>query len=355
MARLSYEPEVTIRTLLEQNWKISFDNPNNEFYFISVIHTQVYVVSTGDNIVVVFRGTEPFNLADWYTDSLFRMRPLGATSPIQFRNCLTPKLGLKVSMAHCGFLDALEVFDFKQSSVCCLIELYSHLVRLISINPNRPIFICGHSLGGALTNVFSFMLHSIYSGQGQQQSKGSSALAHNNLLNIDTVLGGVYTFGAPRCFNDTAKEEYHNSISLRQRTFRFVLDNDLVPQLPNNETNDNFPAPPNIITGLLNDFLKKMTQGTIPRPYHHVGNAIHFKRLSETGFEVECKDPTGAWLAKEDIASPDIVRGVDLAEKEPLLIRSVRKIGREVVPYIVDHHPDSYEKLCTIFATKVTN
>src|SRR3989338_3879934 len=297
-------------------------------------------------IVVVFRGTEPLNLLDWFTDSLFRMRPLGATSPIQFDNISHPD-DLKVSMDHCGFLDALEVFDFQKSSKCCLIELYSHLVQLISDNSNRSIFICGHSLGGALANVFAFMLHSIDQQRHGSEKSSNTPVKDNTYLNLEQVLGGVYTYGSLRCFNDTAQEEFHKSVPLLQRTFRFVLDNDVVTQVPNSSSDDNFTAPPNILTNAMYWFLKRMTRGELPRPYFHTGNAIHFKRIGENDFIVEGKDPFGR--EGEEVKVTPNTGSVDLRQGEPLVMRWVRKIGRVVAPYIVDHHPDSYEKLCNMF------
>ena len=129
MARLSYEPEKTIKKILNDTWNIklgsctSIDNlpiidPNakwldnyNFFYYHNTSYARAFILATKKSIVVVFRGTEPFNMFEWFTDSLFKMRPLGTTSLIQYQHVLNEDLN--VSMAHRGFLDALEVLHNK--------------------------------------------------------------------------------------------------------------------------------------------------------------------------------------------------------------------------------------------------
>ncbi|KAG2374798.1 hypothetical protein C9374_010542 [Naegleria lovaniensis] len=360
LARLSYEPNETIQNVLQRSWGIPIntdpDHPN--YYFISVIDTQAFIIETLHHIIVVFRGTEPFNLRDWGTDRLFRMRPLAPTSSSNYLNLDH----LKVAMAHSGFLDALEVFDFKQSSKCCLIEIYAHLCKVLQKRTeNKSIFICGHSLGGGLASVFSFMLEMISEQlQQQQQQLHPSSM---NFIDVRKHLAGVYTFGAPRVFNDEACRQHASKI-IGKRTFRFVHDHDVVPQLPNYDPNnpDTFETPQNCVTKTLRIFLNFMTDGSCPRPYFHIGKAFQFKKLSSHEDDdrklyslkvmnaLVPQEGSSMHMAVNQAPPMETLLEVEVREPpKPWIKRVLDFIGKVSVPYIMDHHPDGYENCCIAF------
>lgn len=77
--------------------------------------------------------------------------------------------------------------------------------------PKRKLWVAGHSLGGALANLFSAQMVNDYPGS-------------------EDAIGGVYTFGQPRV-GDLQYAQFVNE-KMGQRFFRFVNGNDLIPRLP---------------------------------------------------------------------------------------------------------------------------
>lgn len=165
---------------------------NSGFTLLDVINigeTQGFVCKrTADNespyLVLAFRGTEK-KVSDWLTDA----------------KCF-PKIheGTRV---HSGFLKAFtENKDADGKSVEDKIRqiLEQPEAKDQSMNP-LPLFITGHSLGGAL------------------------ALLATKLI-APNVNGACYTFGAPR----VANYEYFRSI--KTPVFRIVNSSDIVPRVP---------------------------------------------------------------------------------------------------------------------------
>ena len=112
-------------------------------------------------------------------------------------NCLTDADALLVSQfpypgrVHSGFAEAVE-------------QVWPEVRRILG-NPSRsvPLWVTGHSLGGAMATLASVRL----------TSEGYKVRA-------------VYTYGSPR----VGDRFFRNSYSLAN--YRFVNDNDLVPHLP---------------------------------------------------------------------------------------------------------------------------
>ena len=71
----------------------------------------------------------------------------------------------------------------------------------------RPLFVCGHSLGGALAQLASWRLQKNY-----------------------VAVEQLYTFGAPMVGNDAAAAAFDKEFA--GKIFRFVDNPDLVPRLP---------------------------------------------------------------------------------------------------------------------------
>lgn len=143
--------------------------------------TQVLVQESADYIVVAFRGTS--NLRDWITDAQFTQRLLVEEAD-----------GAECKVHH-GFLDAYE----------SVISDLGHY--LSSIHRHRPVFVTGHSLGGAL-----------------------AILAALELKRQGFDVRQVYTFGQPRVGNKNFANLYN--WSLKENTFAVVNEGDPVPLLP---------------------------------------------------------------------------------------------------------------------------
>lgn len=144
--------------------------------------TQGFLFASDAACILAFRGTEKA-LEDWLTDADARQHaPAWADA------------GEGIGI-HRGFHDALEhVWD----------EVITRLAEA-----KRPIWITGHSLGGAL-----------------------AVLAASRLARERPALpvAGVYTFGQPRVGSDAWTKTL--PIQLQQRIFRYVNDNDIVPLVP---------------------------------------------------------------------------------------------------------------------------
>lgn len=144
--------------------------------------TQAYTIASDRMIVTAFRGTEPAQIKDWLSD---------ATTP--------PWPGpAQTGYVHYGFAQALEsVFPAVEKTIA---EFRDN---------DQRVFLTGHSLGGALAMLAGARLH-----------------LEEPRLRAD----GIYTFGQPRTCDRLLAKAYNTAFT--KRMYRFVNNNDLVPQLP---------------------------------------------------------------------------------------------------------------------------
>ncbi|MFJ4682163.1 lipase family protein [Streptomyces sp. NPDC091377] len=144
--------------------------------------TQAYTVASDHMIITAFRGTEPVQIRDWLSD---------ATTPPW------PGPG-RTGYIHYGFAEALQ--SIFPSLTDTLAELRTG---------DQTVWFTGHSLGGALAML-----------------AGARMYLEEPRLHAD----GVYTYGQPRTCDRLLAEAYNNGF--KNRMFRFVNNNDVVPQLP---------------------------------------------------------------------------------------------------------------------------
>lgn len=157
---------------------------------IDVAETQAFVckrVVTNEPpyIVLAFRGTEK-NTSDWLTDVR-----------------ATPTIGDGDTRVHTGFLEAFDKnTDANGKTVKDLVKEILERPEAKDKHGNTlPLFITGHSLGGAL------------------------ALLATKLI-APNVNGACYTFGAPR----VANYEYFRRV--KTPVYRVVNSSDIVPRVP---------------------------------------------------------------------------------------------------------------------------
>jgi hypothetical protein len=161
--------------------------------------TQLFYAISASQVLVAWRGTEMgFPFTDLATDVTFRpVKPEVAANCEPKVSCpdLTPQ-----GRVHLGFREAFEVAR----------RIYAeHLGKTIPENiEGKELFICGHSLGGAL------------------------GLIHATVLKDKNPL--LYTYGMPRTFTLKAIQ----SLS-EVKHFRHVNDTDTIPSVPPEAELDN--------------------------------------------------------------------------------------------------------------------
>ena len=213
---------------------------------------------------VAFRGSA--SLRNWITDAEFH------------RTLLTPVAGRSRPKVHRGFRTALN------SVLDPLIDALGGCPLPDASRIARPLYLTGHSLGGAL-----------------------AVLAALELSRLGFPVARVYTFGQPRVGNRDFKALYEtprpDGTHLGDRTFRFVFQEDLVPRIPC------LPA--------LHD------------PYRHVGHAVFISSL--------LPDPTIAdfWV------NPPLWR-VLLSDAWGLCRAWRLSRWTAVLDPLIDHHLDRY-------------
>lgn len=163
---------------------------------ISVDNTQVYVAGDDANLVAAFRGTESPTTIEGLKDWLL-------TDAVNLLIVPTGRLGTDFIAAgvgarfHQGFLDALaEVWEPFQAKLEA--ELKEN---------DRPLWLTGHSLGGALALLAGWLLQRKF-----------------------VPITAIVTFGAPMVGNLDAAGAFDREF--RGKIFRYVNPPDPIPRLP---------------------------------------------------------------------------------------------------------------------------
>ena len=157
--------------------------------------TQAYMFRTSRFMVLAFRGSkEP---KDWRTNFTTQLRNLTIR-----KNGITSMSSYK-GRVHAGFFLAWAIIE---QSVLAQISQWK--LEAAEKGENLPpLFITGHSLGGALATI------------------AAAALSDN-----DVEVAGVYTFGQPRVGDRLFVSQLNSHID--GKVFRFVNNNDIVPHVP---------------------------------------------------------------------------------------------------------------------------
>jgi hypothetical protein len=205
----------------------AYEGSGGVFIESAVTDTGILLADTRHCTIVACRGTH--NLKDWIQDAKFKK-----ISPF-------PNKGIRV---HEGFYMDIE-------------SVYGHVVNELE-RREKPLFITGHSKGGAEAELLAYRLE-----------RSSIAVER------------VYTLAAPRVGNSTWQHCYNEAAGLGPKTFRITASGDLVPHLP----------------------------GTFTTPlngYRHVGREIYFEG---PGRYREDPSPCYEFIANEWRAAKALQRG----------------------------------------------
>lgn len=213
--------------------------------------TQLFYAISASQVLVAWRGTElNFPFTDLATDLTFR-----PVDPVVQEDCepSVPCIGLvPEGRMHLGFRDAFKMAQ----------RIFARqLGRVIpEESAKKQLFICGHSLGGAL------------------------ALIHAATLQIGSPL--LYTYGMPRTFTLKALQSFDGLWH-----FRHVNDTDIIPRVPFEADLDNnlydIYGPMGTLMGfhmsVRQVLLGKVLKGD---PYSHHGKLAMFLRAEQHMDEV---------------------------------------------------------------------
>jgi triacylglycerol lipase len=163
---------------------------------ISVDNTQVYVATNDEHIVVAFRGSESptsiDGLKDWFLTNAMNL-------------LIVPdgEIGALLMEAGAGA-------KFHQGFVSAIKEIWAPFYAEVDAQlkaKDRLLWVSGHSLGGALAMLASWLL-----------------------LKKTTAIHQIYTFGAPMVGNREVAAAYRKEFP--GQIFRYVNGSDPVPLLP---------------------------------------------------------------------------------------------------------------------------
>jgi hypothetical protein len=163
---------------------------------ISVGNTQVYVATNDDHILAAFRGTESPTTLDGLKDWLL-------TDAGNLLIVPEGRLGTDLAAAGAGA-------RFHQGFVRAIGDIWEPFLAAIEeerTKSDRPIWLTGHSLGGALALLAAWLLRRKFIPVHQ-----------------------VYTFGGPMIGNDEVVQAFAREFP--DKIFRYVNRPDPVPKLP---------------------------------------------------------------------------------------------------------------------------
>jgi len=163
---------------------------------ISAGTTQVYLAQNDRHIVVAFRGTEMPNSIEGLKDCLL-------TDALNLLTVPEGRLGTDLAAAGVGA-------RFHKGFVTALGSIWDPLLPAVEAElkkSERPLWVTGHSLGGALALLASWLFQRKFISVHQ-----------------------IYTFGGPMIGNAAAKQAFDKEFA--GKIFRCINSSDPVPKLP---------------------------------------------------------------------------------------------------------------------------
>jgi triacylglycerol lipase len=155
-------------------------------------NTQGFALATPDYVIIVFRGTEfprptsilksPSEIRDIVDDIQTDIQRLPPTKITQG----SPVFDMPV---HPGFAAALQ-------------SVWSQVQDVITHTVDKPIWLCGHSLGGAIATLLAYQM--------------------------PERVAGLYSFGSPCVGNSEFVDTFNTKKHLPEKTYRYVHGNDAI-------------------------------------------------------------------------------------------------------------------------------
>ena len=172
------------------------DQLGMEAQFLSAGNTQAYVLTNDDHIVAAFRGTEAPTSVDGLKDWLL-------TDALNLLIVPEGRMGTDFAAAGVGA-------KFHQGFINAIVDIWDGVSQAVDAEmkkKERPLWITGHSLGGALALLAAWLFNRKF-----------------------VAVHQVYTFGAPMVGNLDAIAAIDRAFP--GKIFRYVNGPDPIPQLP---------------------------------------------------------------------------------------------------------------------------
>jgi hypothetical protein len=186
---LAYLPEAEAAPLFREQLGL-------EARLFSVGNTQAYLAENDKHVVVAFRGTEAPNTIEGLKDCLL-------TDAMDLLMVPEGRLGTDFAAAGVGA-------RFHKGFITALGDIWEPLFAAADAalkRTERPLWVTGHSLGGALALLAAWLFHRKF-----------------------VAVHQVYTFGAPMIGNAAASQAFDREFE--GKIFRYVNPTDPVPKLP---------------------------------------------------------------------------------------------------------------------------
>ncbi|HZF31440.1 MAG TPA: lipase family protein [Gammaproteobacteria bacterium] len=220
---------------------------------LSTGDTQCVVACTPKAAFIVFRGTEQC-LEDWMTD-------LKATLEAPKWNAAAPY------EVHQGFNEALDLVWNAVDGALTQLRVYERAL---------PIWLCGHSLGGALAALAALRLREDLDKNGRRN-----------------VIACLHTIGQPRVGNAACAQAL--DAQLPSRYFRSINNRDVVPRVP-------LPQTPDLLAKI-----KAIGSPLQIHAYEHGGRVVYFtdtgKAMMDPPLWYRGLDTLAVGLTKADIVN----------------------------------------------------
>lgn len=167
-----------------------------------------------NRIAIGFCGIEPMDLLIWLADASTNLIDIGNRFNHLGNIINDENESVRV---HAGFYHALGLHTFSESNntntmtlkVPIFIKLINFIQKFDRNDDKCEISITGHSLGGALASLFSYVL-----------------LAYG----YESSISGVYTYGHPLVGNRRYAEILNNKLG--NRFHRWINHGDIIPRIP---------------------------------------------------------------------------------------------------------------------------
>jgi pimeloyl-ACP methyl ester carboxylesterase len=232
-----------------------------------VTRTRGFLGVCDTHAVLAFRGSDPVTLQTWVTDAVVRLVTREHYD----------------GRVHLGFSSALKHTWYK-------------IERLLKLIDDKPLFLTGHSMGGAL-----------------------AVLTACRLAKLGRAPVATYTFGSPRVGDRTFCAGY------KLPTYRIVNRLDLVPEMPLASLKRLLPAKPILTNESILGGIKKLAR-RVPC-YGHVKTFVYIDRDGEVTIDADVQ-PWHVHAVARAIAT----RGKSFHEgiTDHLISNYIRGLEREV-------------------------